>query len=66
MKKTLNELSHDLIAQRSCLRLESAPKVSDVASEGEGESLISAEFNKIIFWASLNRQLEILLYKEII
>ncbi|KAF3542165.1 hypothetical protein F2Q69_00022006 [Brassica cretica] len=55
MKKTLNELSHDLIAQRSCLRLESAPKVSDVASEGEGESLISAEFNKIIFWASLNR-----------
>ncbi|KAH0914671.1 hypothetical protein HID58_029117 [Brassica napus] len=36
MKKTLNELSQDPIAQRSCLRLESAPKVAPLTSEGRG------------------------------
>ncbi|KAF2545099.1 hypothetical protein F2Q70_00022427 [Brassica cretica] len=37
MKKTLNELSQDPIAQRSCLRLESAPKVAPLTIEGRGK-----------------------------
>ncbi|KAH0904676.1 hypothetical protein HID58_044179 [Brassica napus] len=37
MKKMLNELSHDPIAQRSCLRLEIAPRVSTDGHAGRGK-----------------------------
>ena len=37
-KQTLNELSNDLIAQRSCLRLEVAPRLSTEMSRERRES----------------------------
>lgn len=37
-KQTLNEISNDPIAQRSCLRLEVAPRLSTEMSRERGES----------------------------
>ncbi|XP_056843353.1 uncharacterized protein LOC130495835 [Raphanus sativus] len=37
MRKTLNELSNDPVAQRSCLRLEMAPKVTAAVSKDRGK-----------------------------
>ncbi|XP_018487666.1 uncharacterized protein LOC108858204 [Raphanus sativus] len=44
MKKTLNELSKDPIAQRSCLRLEVAPKIVTVLSPIKGRVF---DFSKV-------------------
>ncbi|KAJ4889046.1 Uncharacterized protein Rs2_28794 [Raphanus sativus] len=44
MKKTLNELSQDPVAQRSCLRLEAAPKIVTVPSPVKGRVF---DFSKV-------------------